>query len=65
MDEQEKAFLEERAEVALDLAQLAPHPAAVRAHYIMAGHYLDRLYGQDNEVAVPISGDRWSGQGRY
>lgn len=34
-----------RAEVELERAQRADHPAAVRAHYILAGHYLDLTYG--------------------
>jgi hypothetical protein len=65
MAELERDYLERRAEAELALAQSAPHPAAVRSHYVMAGHYLDRLYGQDNEAAPPVKGDRWSGQGRY
>lgn len=35
----------ERAETELELAQRATHPSAVRAHYIIANHYLDRCYG--------------------
>lgn len=34
-----------RAEAELALAQLASHPGAVSAHYRMAEHYLDRVYG--------------------
>jgi hypothetical protein len=34
-----------RAETELELAQRATHPEAVRAHYIIANHYLDRCYG--------------------
>jgi hypothetical protein len=34
-----------RAETELELAQRATHPQAVRAHYIIANHYLDRCYG--------------------
>lgn len=43
--EDENAYFYERAEAELELAQKAEHPAAVRAHYLLAGHYLDRVYG--------------------
>ena len=65
MDDLDRDYFEARAEAELSLAQSAPHPAAVRSHYIMAGHYLDRLYGQDNDAPVPIEGDAWAGRGRY
>lgn len=35
----------ERAEAEIALAQSARHEAAVRAHYELAGYYLDRVYG--------------------
>jgi hypothetical protein len=34
----------QRAEAELALAQAASHLAAVRAHYHLAGHYLDHAY---------------------
>jgi hypothetical protein len=46
----EKDYLEYRAEAELSLAQAAAHPAAVRAHYLLAGFYLDRLYGEGAEA---------------
>ena len=54
-----------RAETELELAQRATHPLAVRAHYIIANHYLDRCYGGD-EPAVgegDAGNDRPSGNG--
>lgn len=45
MDRNETAYLKARADSELELAQQATHPAAVRAHYMLAGLYLDRLYG--------------------
>lgn len=33
-----------RAENELEMAQRALHPDAVRAHYLLAGFYLDRVY---------------------
>jgi hypothetical protein len=44
MADSDRAYLEERAEAELSMAQAAAHPAAVRAHYLLAGFYLDRLY---------------------
>lgn len=38
-------YFYQRAETELELAQRATHPLAVRAHYIIANHYLDRCYG--------------------
>jgi hypothetical protein len=38
-------YYSRRAEAELELAQRATHPAAVRAHYVIANHYLDRVYG--------------------
>ncbi|KKC24791.1 hypothetical protein [Sphingomonas sp. SRS2] len=40
-----------RAEAELVLAQRASHPAAVRAHYYLAGHYLDKAYSRGIEKA--------------
>jgi hypothetical protein len=47
----DKDYLEQRAEAELVLAQAADHPAVVRAHYLMAGFYLDRLYCPESEYA--------------
>ncbi|WP_293874138.1 MULTISPECIES: hypothetical protein [unclassified Sphingomonas] len=41
----DEIYFYERAETELELAQRATHPLAVRAHYIIANHYLDRCYG--------------------
>lgn len=38
-------YFYERAEAELDRAQRAEHPEAVKAHYLLAGYYLDRVYG--------------------
>jgi len=40
----EANYLEHRATAELELAQRATHPAAVKAHYVMAAAYLARLY---------------------
>jgi hypothetical protein len=39
------SYFEGRAEEELQLAEQAAHPAAVRAHYLLAGFYLDQVYG--------------------
>ena len=36
-----------RAEAEIERAQSADHPAAVKAHYLLAGYYLDRVYGPE------------------
>ena len=45
-------YFYQRAETELELAQKATHPAAVRAHYIIANHYLDRAYSQPDAGAA-------------
>ena len=40
-------YFQKRAEAELELAQTAKHAAAVRAHYLMAGYYLDRIHNKD------------------
>lgn len=52
-------YFYERAETELELAQRATHPLAVRAHYIIANHYLDRCYG--GEPATPANDDNDGG----
>jgi hypothetical protein len=51
-----------RAETELELAQRATHPEAVRAHYIIANHYLDRCYG-GGDAATDGDGDA-GGEGK-
>jgi hypothetical protein len=45
------SYFESRAEEELELAEQAAHPAAVRAHYLLAGFYLDQVYGDATERA--------------
>jgi hypothetical protein len=42
-------YYESRAEQELALAQRSDHPAVVRAHFLLAGLYLDRLYNPDGD----------------
>ena len=50
METQQDSYFYDRAEAELKLAQSAAHPAAVRAHYLLAGHYLDRFYTPEEEA---------------
>jgi len=47
MQDTDRNYLERRAEDELELARRASHPAAVRAHYHLFGHYPDLLYLED------------------
>lgn len=45
------AYYRSRAEAELALARAADHPDAARAHYLLAGFYLDRVYNPQGERA--------------
>jgi hypothetical protein len=45
-------YYERRAEVELEQAQAADHPNAVRAHYHLAGHYLDLIHGETEPKTI-------------
>lgn len=49
----ERSYNEARAEEELEQAQRASHPGAVRSHYLLAGFYLDRIYGAASAEAQP------------
>ena len=44
MSEDERRYFRERAEAEIQAAQAASHPEAARAHYLLAGYYLDLSY---------------------
>ena len=50
MDQNDIAYFTERADRELEQAQRATDPAAVRAHYILANLYLDKIHGQDGDM---------------
>ncbi|QJU56372.1 hypothetical protein HL653_17615 [Sphingomonas sp. AP4-R1] len=59
--EKDKAYFYQRAETELKLAQQAVQPAVVKAHYQLAGYYLDRVYGNgeqadlsDRHIGAPL-----------
>ena len=49
----DKDYFERRAEAEIEAAQASSHAAAVRAHYELAGHYLDLVHNPDQ--AAPAS----------
>ena len=51
-------YLYYRAEEELELAQQAEHPAAAKAHYLLAGHYLDGFYGTDVPALEEAANER-------
>ncbi len=46
-DDPDRAYFYRRAEQELGQAERAENSGAVRAHYVLAGFYLDRVYGAD------------------
>ena len=44
--ETDKTYYYQRAEVELRRASETSCPEAVKAHYQLAGHYLDKVYGE-------------------
>jgi hypothetical protein len=54
MGQDERLYFAKRAEAELALARTAPHPNAARAHYIIAGHYLDRAHNGREPVRHPV-----------
>ena len=45
MGDADRSYFEFRAEAEIAAAQQCSDPAASRAHYKLAGYYLDRVYG--------------------
>ena len=41
MSEEERSYFRNRAEAEIQAAQAADHPEAAKAHYLLAGYYLD------------------------
>lgn len=44
MSGDDRDYFRARAEAELEAAMKAVHPDAARAHYLLAGYYLDRAY---------------------
>ena len=48
-------YFHARAEQEIERAQQADHPAAVRAHYLLAGYYLDLVHNSPLAPARPAN----------
>ena len=48
----DKSYYHRRAEAELQMAERSSAPAAVKAHYLLAGYYLDRVFGGSDEQAA-------------
>ena len=62
----DRIYFEKRAETHLDLAANATDPSVVKAHYVLANLYLDRVHGI---TGIDTTGDaplfrHWSTPGR-
>jgi hypothetical protein len=53
MQHDDRHYYEGRAEEELEQAQQSSNPKAVRAHYQLAGLYLDKVFGQPPAEHVP------------
>lgn len=49
--EDDKEYFYKRAENELEMAQRTESPAALKAHYTLAGYYLDKVYSDDVALA--------------
>ncbi len=52
MAEDERTYFRNRAEAEIRAAQSAAHPDAARAHYLLAGYYLDLAYNPAAEFRL-------------
>ena len=52
---EDSEYFERRAEAEIAAAQAATHAAVVRAHYELAGHYLDLVHNPDAHAADSAS----------
>ena len=59
MTNDERGYFRDRAEAEIKAAQSASHPDAAKAHYRLAGYYLDLAYNPNATIyafAVPAEG---------
>ena len=52
---QDVDYFNNRAEQEIERAQLADHPAAVRAHYELANRYLELVYSGPDAPPRPLN----------
>lgn len=51
----EQAYFHRRAEAELRMARRVSGPEATRAHYALAGHYLNIAFGGEPAAATPAT----------
>jgi hypothetical protein len=51
----DKEYFYRRAESELEMAQRTEVPEAVKAHYTLAGYYLDKVYNDDGAAQAPAN----------
>ena len=59
MTDEERSYFRERAEAEINAAHRACHPEAAKAHYRLAGYYLDLAHNPNARIyalAVPADG---------
>ncbi|WP_177179169.1 MULTISPECIES: hypothetical protein [unclassified Sphingomonas] len=49
----DKEYYYKRAESELEMAQRTEVPEAVKAHYTLAGYYLDKVYNDEANATSP------------
>ena len=57
MSEDERRYFRERAETEIAAAQSARHPQAAKAHYILAGYYLDLTFNPAATLEFALQGE--------
>jgi hypothetical protein len=55
----EQEYYMKRAEAELGRAQASGTPEAVKAHYLLAGYYLDRVYNPEEAEAILQAPKPW------
>jgi hypothetical protein len=54
LNKDDRNYYRRRAEAELEAAERATDPKAARAHFLLAGYYLDLAYNADAELAVIV-----------
>ena len=61
MQDEDREYYRRRAEEEISRAQQSDDERSVRAHFLLAGYYLDRVYGTDpvqlRQAADQLRGD--------
>jgi hypothetical protein len=55
MTRNDRSYYERRAEDELKAAEASDHPRAVKAHYMLAGYYLDLVHAQAERALQPAA----------